>query len=73
MLEKCLGREVLAVAYPYGDFDPAIRDIAEQCGYRIGLSCVGGTVRADADKLALKRQEVFRGITQSEFANLLFG
>ncbi|MFL5013179.1 glycosyltransferase [Rhizobium sp.] len=73
MLEKCLGREVLAVAYPYGDFDPAIRDIAEECGYRIGLSCVGGTVRADADKLALKRQEVFRGITQSEFANLLFG
>ncbi|MBB6224968.1 trifunctional glycosyltransferase/class I SAM-dependent methyltransferase/polysaccharide deacetylase [Rhizobium leguminosarum] len=73
MLEKCLGREVLAIAYPYGDFDPAIRDIAEQCGYRIGLSCVGGAVRADADKLALKRQEVFRGITQSEFANLLFG
>ncbi|PDT32146.1 glycosyl transferase family 2 [Rhizobium sp. L9] len=73
MLEKCLGREVLAVAYPYGDFDPAIREIAEQCGYRIGLSCVGGRVQANADKLALKRQEVFRGITRSEFANLLFG
>ncbi|MCT2398391.1 glycosyltransferase [Novosphingobium mangrovi (ex Huang et al. 2023)] len=71
VLEARLGREVTSIAYPFGAFDPAIRDMAALCGYRTGLTCVEGLVDASADALALRRQEVRGGIALDAFATLL--
>lgn len=70
-LEAKLGTSIFGLAYPYGDFDPAIRDLASTCGYGIGLSCAAGLVSRDADPMALKRQEVYGEIGAASFAALL--
>ena len=70
-LEGRLGTAPDAIAYPFGAFDPAIRDMTADCGYTLGLSCVDGLITHDADMLALRRQEVKGGMTLAEFAMLV--
>ncbi|MBH0111339.1 glycosyltransferase [Novosphingobium sp. YJ-S2-02] len=70
-LEGRLGTAPDAIAYPFGAFDPAIRDMTADCGYALGLTCVEGLITRDADMLALRRQEVKGGMTLVEFAALV--
>ncbi|WP_292960651.1 glycosyltransferase [Novosphingobium sp. UBA1939] len=70
-LEAKLDMPVRAIAYPFGDFDPLVRDMARQCGYDIGLTCFDGVIGRDADPLVLRRQEVRGGISLEAFARLL--
>ncbi|MCJ2180070.1 trifunctional glycosyltransferase/class I SAM-dependent methyltransferase/polysaccharide deacetylase [Novosphingobium album (ex Hu et al. 2023)] len=71
ILEARLEREITSFAYPFGAFDPAIRGMAARCGYSSAVTCVDGLVNADADALALCRQEVRGGIGLDEFAVLV--
>ena len=64
-------RDITTIAYPFGDFDTAIRNTAEICGYRLGFTCVDGLNGRDADGLTLRRQEVRGGISLDAFSRLL--
>lgn len=71
MLEDQLDVAVRAIAYPFGDFDPVVRDMTAQCGYEFGLTCFDGLVTQNSDPLVLQRQEVKGGISLKAFADLL--
>lgn len=73
MLEKGLEQPVPSIAYPYGDFDGAIRDLAGECGYRIGLSCVHGVITEDSDPLALRRIEIGGDMDLTAFRRTVMG
>lgn len=72
-LERELDGEVRAIAYPYGAFDPAVRDAAFETGYRLAFSCADGLISQDADSVVLKRREVVGGMTLAHFAALIAG
>jgi peptidoglycan/xylan/chitin deacetylase (PgdA/CDA1 family) len=55
MLEDELGREVGHMAYPYGSYDPAVRALAIEAGYRSACSTRSGLSRPDDDLFALHR------------------
>jgi peptidoglycan/xylan/chitin deacetylase (PgdA/CDA1 family)/ubiquinone/menaquinone biosynthesis C-methylase UbiE len=58
LLERGLGVPVTAFAYPYGDFDAAVEDIIEACGYTVALSCQAELSRFQDRPLALPRIEI---------------
>lgn len=39
VLQRELDRPVRTIAYPYGDYDPAVRHLFGGCGYVYGLTC----------------------------------
>lgn len=53
-IEQRTGREVAHFCYPYGKWNPAVRD-AVMRHYRSACSTIAGTVRASADQLLLPR------------------
>jgi peptidoglycan/xylan/chitin deacetylase (PgdA/CDA1 family) len=58
-LEDLLGKPVCYFAYPYGLFNPAVRDAAEQSGYRGACSTRAGFNREGEDRFLLRRIDVF--------------
>lgn len=60
LLEDLTGREVSAVAYPYGDHDEPVRRAAAEAGYRVGCVTERGVNRAGADPFALRRINIRR-------------
>ncbi|MGQ0793017.1 MAG: polysaccharide deacetylase family protein [Deltaproteobacteria bacterium] len=54
-IEKRLGIEVTTFAYPRGDFNAVVRDLAQRAGFRCACSTVMGKNTAYADPFALKR------------------
>lgn len=57
-LESATGFPINTFCYPYGQrtaFDPAIREIVVNSGYRAACGTVGGYVDQDADRFYLKR------------------
>lgn len=59
-LEDLIGREVSAVAYPFGDHNQAVRAAAAEAGYSLGFSTERGVNRVGGDLFALKRINVRR-------------
>jgi peptidoglycan/xylan/chitin deacetylase (PgdA/CDA1 family) len=55
MLEDNLGQEVTSVAYPFGYYDRAVRDMAESIGYRTGFQVGYARQHAGADPMAVPR------------------
>ncbi len=72
-LERELGQPVTSIAYPYGAFDPLIRQAAEDVGYQFGFTCLDGRISDCADPMVLFRREVMGGIDLTRFAALLAG
>ncbi len=58
LLEHELGHEVWHLAYPFGSFDPRVRAIAGDVGYRSACSVQVGLSDASDDPLALHRVPV---------------
>ncbi len=54
-LEDLAGRAVRHFCYPYGDVNPAIRDLVGEAGYRTATTTERGLNGADADPLLLRR------------------
>jgi peptidoglycan/xylan/chitin deacetylase (PgdA/CDA1 family) len=54
-LEDLFGRPVPHFCYPYGDFDPAVRDMVIEAGYQSACSTNFGVVAAGSDRFALER------------------
>jgi peptidoglycan/xylan/chitin deacetylase (PgdA/CDA1 family) len=54
-LEDTFGRPVEHFCYPYGDWNPAVRDIVAEAGYSSACITKFGVNTTDADPFALKR------------------
>ena len=58
-LQRELGCEGAAVAYPWGENDERVRRVLSASGYRIGLGVTGGLSTLRGDLMSLPRIEVF--------------
>lgn len=72
-IEQELGQPIASIAYPYGAFDPLVRDAASDVGYDFGFTCIDGRISDHADPMALFRREVIGGIDLARFDALLAG
>lgn len=54
-LEDTFGIAVEHFCYPYGDWNPQVRDLVREAGYKSACTTAFGVNGADADALALKR------------------
>ncbi len=59
-LEDLLGKEVGAVAYPYGSYNPDTLAAAGEAGYWAGFTVRRGYADTAGDRLAMNRLPVFR-------------
>lgn len=57
-MEKKLGHKVKYFAYPYGQYDDAVRAVAKRAGFRLMLSSDPGSVGAGAEFDRIPRQAV---------------
>lgn len=71
ILEDVTGREVRALAYPFGDYDPRVRDAAAEAGYVIGFTTKRGVNRVGTDPLTLRRVNIRRYTYAPLFARKL--
>lgn len=55
ILEKETGRKVEFLAYPYGDYDAGVTEMAEKVGYSAAVTCNFGRVRKGSDPLKMRR------------------
>jgi len=60
-LEDMLGQEVAWISYPHGSVDQRVRDMAEEAGYRFGLTSYIAPSDANTDPLMLPRAPVMCG------------
>jgi len=67
-LEHELGGPVRHLAYPYGSFDRATQQVADEAGYLTACSTRPGVSTADDDFFALKRIPIYGGETLFDFA-----
>lgn len=70
-IERWTGLAPRALAAPYGVTDARLRQLAADCGYRIGLSTQAGAAALGADPLNLPRIEVRGDMAIDEFASVL--
>jgi peptidoglycan/xylan/chitin deacetylase (PgdA/CDA1 family) len=71
ILEDGLGAEVTALSSPTGFFNPRMRKVAQEVGYR--SLCIGrvGLARHSGNPFLLNRVAVKRSMTESQFTQLL--
>lgn len=72
-LEDVLGREVRALAYPFGAADRRVRDAALAAGYRLGACSRAGINPPARDPLLLARTEIVAFDSKRVFAQKLHG
>ncbi len=72
-LERHLGHPVQWFAYPYGDENAEVVDLARQAGYVLAVTTSGGVVQSADQPLLLHREEVLDTTGVSGFAALLAG
>ena len=70
-LEQELDRPVLHLAYPYGAYDPEVRNLAAEAGYTTACSTRPGLSPADDDLFAIHRITVHGHDSLLDFASLL--
>jgi hypothetical protein len=70
-----VGRPVTAIAYPNGNYDETVVELARQVGYRIGFTTERGLVSEGDDLLKLRRLNVHEASTRSlpEFLCIILG
>jgi peptidoglycan/xylan/chitin deacetylase (PgdA/CDA1 family) len=67
-LEQELDRPAVHLAYPYGAYDPAVREIAAEAGYVTACSTRRGLSTADDDLLAIHRVTIYGHDSLLDFA-----
>lgn len=59
-IEQMIGEQVVAVAYPYGNYDEFVMSAVREAGYRLGFSIDRGAVDEQSNPWRLPRQMVVR-------------
>lgn len=72
-LEERLGTRVDLFCYPRGDFNPAVRQIVREEGYRAACTTLPGVNHRRTDLFGLRRTYVGRHDTPGEFAKKVAG
>ena len=74
-LEAALGQPISGIAYPNGNYDETVVQLARQVGYRIGFTTQRGLVAECDDALKLRRLNVHEASARSrpEFLCLILG
>jgi peptidoglycan/xylan/chitin deacetylase (PgdA/CDA1 family) len=70
-LEDRLGTPVSYFAYPFGLFDPRVRDMVEAAGYKAACSTLSGFANSTNDRFEIRRIEVFGSDTLRSFRRKL--
>lgn len=60
-LEQSLGAAVDFFAYPYGDYNPAVRDAVAEAGYQAALTCSRGTANTAPNRYEIPRKAIAYG------------
>lgn len=71
ILSELMGREIISIAYPKGDYSQAVLAQTQQAGYQLGFSCHSGKVLADFNPILIKRLAVYRDDEVNQFARKL--
>jgi peptidoglycan/xylan/chitin deacetylase (PgdA/CDA1 family) len=71
ILKKETGKDVLFLAYPYGDYDHRLAASVAQAGYAGALTCDFGRVRRGSDPLKMKRMIVEKNMDFASFRRYL--
>jgi peptidoglycan/xylan/chitin deacetylase (PgdA/CDA1 family) len=70
-LERYLHEPVRWLAYPYGEVDPAVERLAEQAGYVLAVTTLGGVTQSASAPLLMHREEVTETMGVRGLASLL--
>jgi len=60
-LEDVLGEAVDFFAYPYGDYNPAVRDAVARAGYKAAVTCSRGAANTAPNPFELPRKAISYG------------
>ena len=60
ILDEKLNQNTRYIAFPYGEFSPALLRLCEEIGYRVGFSVKAGGNPFFNDPLALKRDQILK-------------
>ena len=60
-LEESLGAAVDFFAYPYGDYNPAVRDAVERAGYQAAVTCSRGLANTAPNPFEIPRKAIAYG------------
>ncbi|MFZ4698742.1 MAG: polysaccharide deacetylase family protein [Candidatus Methylumidiphilus sp.] len=60
-LEQVLGEPVKFFAYPYGDYNPDVRDAVERAGYQAALTCSRGLANTAPNAFEIPRKAISYG------------
>ncbi len=70
-IEQMIGEPVVAVAYPYGNYDEFVMSAVREAGYRLGFSIDRGAVDEQSNPWRLPRQMVVRDNSLTTFKRWL--
>ncbi len=71
ILEAKLGRPIVAVAYPYGQFSEGVIQIVKDAGYRCALTIEPGLRQRESELFSLHRTRISYGDTLDTFRELV--
>jgi hypothetical protein len=70
-LEEQLGITVSSIAYPFGDHNPLVQQMAESAGYTTAVSCYAGVTQSEKTRMHLRRVTVQYADTPQDFLRKL--
>lgn len=69
--KNCLNGEATVFCYPFGQYNETSKKILKDAGYKLAFTTQGGRVYKGADKYALPRVRISKGISLQSFANMV--
>ncbi len=69
--KNCLNGEATVFCYPFGQYNETSKRILKDAGYKLAFTTQGGRVYKGADKYALPRVRISKGISAQSFANMV--
>lgn len=72
-LERIIGKKVEIIAYPYGDYDDTVKQIAVESGFKYGVTTDRGPIALQDDLFAIRRIIVFPNTTTYRLARKVRG
>lgn len=69
--KNCLNGEATVFCYPFGQYNENSKKILKDAGYKLAFTTAGGRVYKGADKYALPRVRMSKGVSIQSFANMV--
>ncbi len=69
--KNCLNGQATVFCYPFGQYNENSKKILKDAGYKLAFTTQGGRVYKGADKYALPRVRISKGISLQSFTNMV--